>query len=84
MLQAQTTDPALAFHIQTYLDATEKQRHPNTPVSRFIELDVVREAALIHVALTKGWIERVSDRVFLPTEIWNKCIDLIFQLSEQP
>jgi len=84
MLQARTADPALAFHIQTYLDATEKQRHPNTPIYRFIELDIVREAALIHVALTKGWIDRTPAQVFLPTEIWNKCLDLIHSLLETP
>ena len=77
MLQARTADPALAFHIQTYLDATEKQRQPNITIYKFIELDVVREAALIHVALSKGWIDGVCDRVFLPVEIWNRCIDLI-------
>jgi hypothetical protein len=81
MLQAQTTDPAIAFHIATYLDATAKQRHPNTTIYRFRELDVVREAALIHVALTSGYIERIPDQVFLPLEIWNKCIDLISELT---
>jgi len=83
-LQLRTVDPALAFHIQTYLDATAKQRQPYTTVKRFIELDIVREAALIHTALTVGFIERIQDQIFLPVEIWNKCIDLITELTEPP
>jgi len=82
-LQLRTIDPALAFHIQTYLDATATQRQPCS-IQRFIELDVVREAALIHTALTAGFIDRTPAQVFLPTEIWNKCLDLVHSLLETP
>lgn len=81
-LKTLTENPALTFHIDTYLAATENQRKPNTSVRRFIELDVVREAALIHVALTAGLIERSPVQIFLPTEIWNKCQSLISQTRE--
>lgn len=81
-LKTRTENPALTFHIDTYLAATENQRKPNTSVRRFIELDVVREAALIHVALTAGLIERSPVQIFLPTEIWNKCQSLISQTRE--
>ncbi len=81
-LETRTENPALTFHIDTYLAATENQRQPNTSVQRFIELDVVREAALIHVAITAGLIERSDLQTFLPTEIWNKCLDLIEQTCE--
>ena len=81
-LETRTENPALTFHIDTYLAATENQRQPNISVQRFIELDVVREAALIHVAITAGLIERSQFQVFLPTEIWNKALDLISQTRE--
>lgn len=80
-LKTRTENPALTFHIDTYLAATENQRKPIS-VQRFIELDVVREAALIHVAITAGFIERSPVQVFLPTEIWNKALDLISQTRE--
>jgi hypothetical protein len=83
-LKTRTENPALTFHIDTYLAATESQRQPNISVRRFIELDVVREAALIHVALTAGLIERSQFQIFLPTEIWRKCTDLINELREKP
>lgn len=78
-LKTRTENPALTFHIDTYLSATEAQRKPHTSVKRFIELDVIREAALIHVAITVGFIPYSPTQIFLPTEIWNKCIDLINQ-----
>lgn len=81
-LQTRTADPALTFHIDTYLAATESQRKPHITVHRFIELDVIREAALIHVAITAGFIERSPIQIFLPTEIWNQCIDLINQTRD--
>ncbi len=81
-LKTRTENPALTFHIDTYLAATENQRKPNTSVKRFIELDVVREAALIHVAITAGFIERSPIQIFLPVEIWNKALDLISQTRE--
>ena len=81
-LKTRTENPALTFHIDTYLAATENQRKPNTSVRRFIELDVIREAALIHVAITAGFIERSPIQIFLPTEIWNQCIDLINQTRD--
>ncbi len=81
-LKTRTENPALTFHIDTYLAATENQRQPNTSVRRFIELDVVREAALIHVAITAGFIDRSQFQVFLPTEIWTKCTDFINQTRE--
>ena len=81
-LQTRTENPALTFHIDTYLEATKEQRKPHTSVGRFIELDVVREAALIHVAITAGFIERSPMQIFLPTEIWNQCIDLINKTRE--
>lgn len=81
-LKTRTENPALTFHIDTYLQATADQRNPNLPIHRFIELDVVREAALIHVAITAGFIERSPIQIFLPVEIWNQCIDLISQSRE--
>jgi hypothetical protein len=81
-LKTRTENPALTFHIETYLAATKEQRKPHTSVRRFIELDVVREAALIHVAITAGFIERSPIQIFLPVEIWNRCIDLINQTRE--
>ncbi|WP_146048669.1 hypothetical protein [Pseudanabaena sp. BC1403] len=83
-LKTRTENPALTFHIDTYLEATKTQRKPHISIQRFIELDVVREAALIHVAITAGFIERSPIQIFLPTEIWNQCIDLINQLRETP
>ena len=83
-LETRTENPALTFHIDTYLAATENQNKPNTTLQRFMDLDVVREAALIHVAITAGFIERSPIQIFLPTEIWNQCIDLINQLRETP
>lgn len=83
-LKTRTENPALTFHIDTYLAATESQRRPNTTIRRFIELDVVREAALIHVAITAGFIERSPIQIFLPQEIWNQCIDLIEKTRETP
>lgn len=80
-LKTRTENPALTFHIDTYLAATENQRQPIS-VQRFIELDVVREAALIHVAITAGLIERSPIQIFLPVEIWSKCLDLISQTRE--
>ncbi len=80
-LKTRTENPALTFHIDTYLAATENQRKPIS-VQRFIELDVVREAALIHVAITAGFIERSPVQIFLPVEIWSKCLDLISQTRE--
>ena len=81
-LKTRTENPALTFHIDTYLAATENQRKPNITVHRFIELDVIREAALIHVAITAGFIERSPIQIFLPTEIWNQCIELIEQIKQ--
>lgn len=81
-LKTRTENPALTFHIDTYLAATENQRKPHTTIQRFIELDIVREAALIHVAITAGFIERSPIQIFLPTEIWNQCIELIEQIKQ--
>jgi hypothetical protein len=81
-LKTRTENPALTFHIDTYLAATESQRQPNISVQRFTELNVVREAALIHVAITAGLIERSQFQVFLLTEIWNQALDLINQTRE--
>ena len=81
-LETRTADPALTFHIDTYLAATENQRKPHTTIQRFIELDIIREAALIHVAITAGFIERSPIQIFLPVEIWNQCIELIEQIKQ--
>lgn len=81
-LKTRTADPALTFHIDTYLAATENQRKPHTTIQRFIELDIIREAALIHVAITAGFIERSPIQIFLPVEIWNQCIELIEQIKQ--
>lgn len=81
--QLRTTDPALAYHVHTYLDAYQKQQQPEILLQRWIELDIVREAALIHIALTKGYIERTPDQVFLPQKVWAMCIDLITELTQQ-
>lgn len=82
--QLRTANPALAFHIDTYLDAHKEQNQPEVTIQRWIELDIKREAALIHTALTAGFIDRTPAQVFLPTEIWNKCLDLIYSLLETP
>jgi hypothetical protein len=81
-LKTRTDNPALTFHIDTYLEATKTQRQPLISIQRFIELDVVREAALIHVAITAGFIDRSPAQVYLPQEIWSKCLDLIHQIHE--
>lgn len=81
-LKTRTENPALTFHIDTYLEATKTQRQPLISIQRFIELDVVREAALIHVAITAGFIDRSPAQVYLPQEIWSKCLDLIRQIHE--
>jgi hypothetical protein len=80
--KTRTENPALTFHIDTYLEATKTQRQPLISIQRFIELDVVREAALIHVAITAGFIDRSPAQVYLPQEIWSKCLDLIRQIHE--
>jgi hypothetical protein len=82
--QLRTDNPALAFHIDTYLDAYKEQNQPDVSIRRWIELDIKREAALIHTALTAGFIDRTPAQVFLPTEIWNKCLALIHSLTEAP
>ena len=81
-LKTRTENPALTFHIDTYLEATKNQRQPLISIQRFIELDVVREAALIHVAITAGFIDCSPVQVYLPQEIWSKCLDLIRQTHE--
>jgi hypothetical protein len=83
-LKTRTDNPALTFHIDTYLAATEAQNKPNTLLRRWIELDVIREAALIHVAITVGFIPASPIQIFLPPEIWRKCTDLINELRETP
>jgi hypothetical protein len=83
-LETRTENPALTFHIDTYLAATENQNKPNVTLRRWIELDVIREAALIHVAITIGFIPHSPVQIFLPPEIWRKCTDLINELRETP
>lgn len=83
-LKTRTENPALTFHIDTYLAATENQNKPNVTLRRWMELDVIREAALIHVAITVGFIPHSPIQIFLPPEIWRKCTDLINELREKP
>ena len=81
--QLRTSNPALAFHIDTYLDACKKQNDPTVTIQRWIELNIVCEAALIHIALIAGFCDRTPPQVFLPTEIWNKCVELITELTDE-
>lgn len=83
-LETRTENPALIFHIDTYLAATENQNKPNVTLRRWMELDVIREAALIHVAITVGFIPHSPIQIFLPPEIWRKCTDLINELLQTP
>jgi hypothetical protein len=83
-LETRNENP-LSFHIQTYLAATENQNKTNVTLRRWMELDVIREAALIHVAITLGFIPHSPIQIFLsPPKIWRKCTDLINQIQETP
>lgn len=76
-LTTRTADPALSFHIQHYLDATEAQRSLEIPIRQWFELDHAREAAMTNLALHMGLIEKVPIDGILPPDIWNKALDVV-------
>jgi hypothetical protein len=76
-LETRTTDPALSFHIQNYLDATEAQRSLGQQLKEFFELDHKREAAMTHIALCTGLIETVPVDSILPPDIWNASLAIV-------
>jgi hypothetical protein len=77
-INTRTTDPALAFHIQHYLDANTAQRKLAPEFRQYMELDQKREAAMTNIAIHLGLIKEVPSEGFLPPEIWNAALEVVY------
>lgn len=71
----------LAEAKQTYLQATERQRDPDTSIKEWLELDIKREAALTQIALIKGFIKTIPTDGLLTTKDWAQTINFIQQIN---
>ncbi|MFM7888684.1 MAG: hypothetical protein ACKPCM_18780 [Pseudanabaena sp.] len=80
-LEIRTNNPALTFHLEAYLTATERQSDPSTPIKEWLELDIQREVALTQIALIKGFITHCPIDGLLPTKVWSQTIEFIQEIK---
>jgi hypothetical protein len=76
-LEIRTSNPALTFHLEAYLIATERQSNPETRIKEWLELDIQREIALI-----KGFITHCPIDGLLPTKIWAQTVEFIQEIKD--
>ena len=76
-LQTRTADPALSFHIEHYLDATQAQTDPTITIKQWLELDAKREAAMTMIAFTTGLIEVIPPDGILPPALFVKTLAIV-------